>query len=158
MVVTGESKNTAEAVHMLNAKGASMPDRCLKGVQVVASEMEDSGYVEKLYQLYLFSDSKNNGKDNGRENTGVRKGQGKKVVYINLSKRRKRLTVKVAFKGYDDLYAKFTSKMMQKECTGFFSEDTLRRAFPDKAASYRNLQRHVAKGRGGMPPDAKGRA
>ena len=41
-MVTRESKNASESGCMLNVKGVSMPDICLKRVWAVASEIEDS--------------------------------------------------------------------------------------------------------------------
>ena len=85
-------------------------------------------------------------------------GQGKKVVYIKLSKMLKNLTVKVSFEGYADFYVKFMSRMMQKEFTGSDAPDTLSSAFPDKAVFARHLQRHDSKGKGGVASTSKGRA
>ena len=62
MVVTIEANNIAKDICVLNSKGASISDRCLKGVWDVANEMGDSGYAERLRCLSIGDNGKNNGK------------------------------------------------------------------------------------------------
>ena len=99
---------------------------------------------------------KNDGKENRSEKTRVGKGQGKKVMHINISKTRKSLTMKIAFEGYANLYAKVTSRIIQKECTGANLAENPRHEFPDKVVSTLKMQRHFAKGNGGVTPPPKG--
>ena len=81
-MVTIEANNIAKDICVLNSKGASISDRCLKGVWDVTSEMEDSGYAEQLRRLYVGDNSKNNGRENVINNTRMGKVQGEKVVLL----------------------------------------------------------------------------
>ena len=58
------------------------------------------------------NNGRNNDKENGSEKKGVGKVQEKKVVYINLSKTFKKLTMNVTFKGHANFCANVTLPMM----------------------------------------------